>query len=278
MHESWATLGGSSLFIEIEGDGAPALVMPVAWGMSHEFYRILLGDLGLPLTMIHFDAGGTGASSSLIRGWTPARIVDEAEAVRLATGHDRLIIIGHASGAHLALAYALEHPEHTHALILISPFVSYSRADEMSSSRIAKVPNWAAFQKRVAELQRPKISAEDRFRAIFKEQRAIDMLDYGPHYFAMADAADESTFNPAMHDDAETDLMDELHTIEAPTLIISGVHDPLSPIEESRLMAAEFPFVRFIELYRSRHYPFVEQPDEFSHAIRQFLADLADSE
>ncbi|HEV3312475.1 MAG TPA: alpha/beta hydrolase [Chloroflexota bacterium] len=274
MRESWVSLDGASIYVETVGEGRAALVMPVAWGMSHDFYQTLLGVLELGLQLIHFDTEGTGMSSDLPAGWNPARIVDEAEAVRAAGEYARVIVLGHASGAFLAMAYALDHPDHVEALILISPFASYTRANDMSVSRLESAPHWDAFQKRVAEIRKAALTPEDRFRAIFKEQRAVDLVDYGPHYFLMADAADEATFNPQMNEDGEIDFIDELETIEVPVLIISGVQDPLTPIEESRLIAAELPYVRLVELQASGHYPFVEQPDEFAAAISQFMRDI----
>jgi len=274
VSESWVSLDGGTIFVETGANGPPTLVMPVAWGMSHDFYQLLLSELALPLRLIYFDPEGTGMSSLLPPAWNPARIVDEAEAVRSSVEQEQVIVFGHASGAFLGLAYALEHPTHVAAMILVSPFASYGRADEMSARRLESHPNWTAFCKRVADIRRVKLSSQERFRAIFKEQRAVDMFDYGPHYFQMADATDEAVFNMAMHDDRETDLLDELHTIEAPVLIITGVHDPLCPVEESRLIAAELPYVRLIELEATGHYPFVEAAELFDGAVTEFLREL----
>ena len=274
MEEAWIPDHGASIFVESTGEGPTALVMPVAWGMSHDFYRELLGDLELSLRLTHFDPHGTGRSGPRTAGWSPANIVDEAETVREHLGHEQVILFGHASGAFLSIAYALDHPEHATALILSNPFASVQRARELSHDRLEATPNWNAFQKRVSEIRRVELSSEERFRATFKEQRAVDLLDYGPHYFAMADAADAATFNPSMTDDEHTDFLDELSLIDAPVLIITGRYDPIVPVEESRLMAAEFPYVRLIELGASAHYPFVEQPEEFSYAVRTFVEEL----
>lgn len=276
MDASWAAFGGGSIYIETSGRGHDAIFMPVAWGASHDFHKVLLCDVDVSLCISYFDPQGTGMSGGMPAGWTPAQIVDEAEAVRESLGLDQVVLMGHESGAFLSLAYALEHPQRVKAMILISPFASYQRANSMSVGRLESNPNWAAFQKRVADIRRVRLLADDRFRAIFKEQRAVDMYNYGPHYFQMANAADEATFNPAMHDDTETDLLDELHHIEVPVLIVTGVDDPLSPMEESRLIADALPFVRLIELEACGHYPYVEQPELFADAIDQFLTDVSD--
>jgi pimeloyl-ACP methyl ester carboxylesterase len=277
MTESWASLAGGSIYAETVGEGPDALFIPAAWGVSHDFYQVLWSNLDLALRVTFFDPEGTGISSLLPRDWSPARIIDEAEAVRQSMGEEQVILAGHASGAFLSLAYALDHPNRVAAMILVSPFASYARASRLSAGRLEANPNWAAFQKRVADIRRVKLSAQDRFRAIFKEQRALDLFEYGPHYFEMADAADEAVFNPKMHDDVETDVLDELGTIESPVLIVTGVDDPLSPLEECRLIARELPYVRLIELAECGHYPFVEHPDLFTQAVDQFLIDIAEA-
>lgn len=266
---------GGKLYVEVSGEGPSAIVMPVAWGMSHDFHQALLEPLDLPIRLVFFDPEGTGVSTLMPRGWNPARIVDEAESVRESLDLPKAIVLGHASGAFMSIAYALEYPGRIGAMVLVSPYASYTRANELAAGRLEAREGWSSFQTRVSEMRRVDLTPEQRFRATYKEQRTLDLHDYGSHYFEMADAADQASFNPAMADDEETDFLDELHTIEAPVLIVSGLDDPLSPIEESRLMAAAFPFVRLVEFPECGHFPFVEKPDEFVDVVNGFLTDTS---
>jgi pimeloyl-ACP methyl ester carboxylesterase len=275
LADSWVSLDGGSIYVETIGEGEDALVMPVAWGMSHDFHEALIAELDLGLRLNFFDPEGAGISAVPPMGWSPARIIDEAEAVRQSLGLDAITLLGHQSGAFLSLAYALDHPARVKGLILVSPFASYARAAKLGAPRLEAAPHWKAFQQRVSDIRRAKLTRQDRFRAIFKEQRAVDLYAYGPHYFQMADAADEAIFNPEMHDDVETDLLDELHTIESPALVIVGIGDPICPVEEARLIAAELPFVRLIELEECGHFPYVEQPRLFTQAVERFMEDIA---
>jgi len=199
--------------------------------------------------------------------------VEEADSVRDSLGEEQVIVAGHASGAFLALAYALRHPNRVKGLILINPYASYRRINETGTALLEDNPHWRRFNDRVDEIRRVRLSSSERFRAIYKEQRMVDLWDYGIFYFEMADAADMSSFNPAMHDDYDTDLLPDLHTVEAPTLILTGVHDALAPLEESVLIAEKLPFVRLIEFQQSRHFPFVEETEKFSQAVSTFLHD-----
>jgi pimeloyl-ACP methyl ester carboxylesterase len=273
--ERTVEVGGGRVYVETVGEGPPTIVVPVPWGASHELYRSLLGELEIPLQLTYFDPEGTGASTPLPPTWNPGRIVDEIDAVRETVLSDQgVLLLGHAGGAFLAIAYAMDAPEHVDGLILISPYAGYERANAMSVARVESHDNWKSFQNRVAEIRRAALTQTDRFRAIFKEQRVIDMYDYKPHYFAMADAADETDFNPYMHEDSETDLLDELHRIEVPVLIVTGEDDPLSPLEEVRLLADRLPYVRLLEFPRCGHYPFVEYPEAFTTAVEEFVAQI----
>jgi proline iminopeptidase len=247
--------------------------MPVAWGMSHDFYQALLAPLELPLKFAYFDPLGTRRSGPLPADWQPLSIVEEADSVRESLGEEQVIVAGHASGAFLALAYALRYPERVKGVILINPYASYDRVNEAGSMLLEQNPYWRRFNDRVQEIRRVRLSSSERFRAIYKEQRVVDLWDYGIYYFEMADAADMASFNPAMHDDYERDLLPDLGRIQAPTLILTGVHDALAPLEESVLIAENLPFVRLIEFQQSRHFPFVEEAEKFTEAISAFLRD-----
>ena len=171
------------------------------------------------------------------------------------------------------MAYAVSYPDRVKGLILVNPFASYQRVNEAGGVLLEENPYWQRFKDRSTEIRRVRLSPSERFRAIYKEQRIVDLWDYGVHYFEMADAADMSSFNPNMHDDFRTDLLPDLSSIEAPTLILTGAHDALAPLEESVLIAQQLPFVRLIEFQQSRHFPFVEEAEKFSEAVCTFLRD-----
>ncbi len=273
MPEEMVPFGTGETYAKTEGQGPDTLFMPVAWGMSHDFYQALLEPVDLPLRIIYFDPQGTGLSTPLPPAWNPAHILDEAEAVRAWSGAGAPIVAGHASGAFLTLAYALDHPEHVGGLLLLNPFASYARVNQLAEPLLEAHPRWPQFRERTRELGRVALSAEDRFRAVFKEQRSLDMVRSGPYFYEMAEAADLASFNPSMADDAAVDLLDELHAIQAPSLVIAGAEDPLCPASEARLIAAELPFVRLVEIPDAGHYPFVEAAAAVRAAVVAFLRD-----
>lgn len=62
-----------------------------------------------------------GGGRSLAGGpWTVAALVSDMELLRRHWGYQRWLVAGHSWGAHLALFYALAHPERTRTLVLLN--------------------------------------------------------------------------------------------------------------------------------------------------------------
>ena len=107
-------------------------------------------------TRVHrYDQRACGRSSGG-PPFTMARWVADLEELRLHWGHRRWVVAGHSFGAALALAYALEHPEQTEAVLFVSCCVRLAgQSDcyaEFRRARLARIPK--PEQARFAELRR----------------------------------------------------------------------------------------------------------------------------
>ncbi len=67
------------------------------------------------------------------------------------------------------------------------------------------------------------------------------------------------------------DWRERVHSIQAPTLVLHGEGDALSPAVADEVAAA-IPRSRRVLLPHSGHFPFWEAPAEFFAAISEFLA------
>lgn len=63
----------------------------------------------------------------------------------------------------------------------------------------------------------------------------------------------------------------ELSAIAAPTLLVYGEHDPLTPPDVGRRMQAEIPGAELAIIEDSGHLVNMEQPEAFNAAVRDFL-------
>lgn len=67
------------------------------------------------------------------------------------------------------------------------------------------------------------------------------------------------------------DTSDRLHRITAPTLILHGDDDALSPVENAELLAERIPGAELMVLHDVGHSPNVEDPARFNAVVRAFL-------
>ena len=72
----------------------------------------------------------------------------------------------------------------------------------------------------------------------------------------------------------DTDLTEQASCVNAPTLVISGTHDPATPPAQGRLLASAIRGARYFELDAS-HISNVEAAPQFTSALRDFLSGAA---
>lgn len=71
---------------------------------------------------------------------------------------------------------------------------------------------------------------------------------------------------------AHADLRESIAAIRVPTLVIAGLHDPVTTTADADFMAGRIPGARRIDLQAS-HLSNVEATDAFTAAVRTFLAE-----
>jgi 3-oxoadipate enol-lactonase len=67
------------------------------------------------------------------------------------------------------------------------------------------------------------------------------------------------------------DFSQLLPKVRIPTLVVCGDGDPATPPAEGRRIASLIPGARYAEISNTRHYPNVEQPQQFNGALIEWL-------
>jgi pimeloyl-ACP methyl ester carboxylesterase len=77
--------------------------------------------------------------------------------------------------------------------------------------------------------------------------------------------------------DASDDLRFQLEEVTAPTLVITGSQDLLTPIGDAEELAEMIPHARLVELRGAAHGLMVESPNAFNSAVLDFLDETTDA-
>lgn len=194
----------------------------------------------------HGRSGGEGRMT--VKGYAEALI-----AFLDATHVDRAIVAGHSMGGAIAQTLALRHPDRVSALMLIA-----------TGARLRVAP---------AILDGIQDDFEGTINSITQHAWSPDT---DPSMKELGRAALRNTGPDVLLGDFqachEFDVMDRLPRIEAPTLVINGTADVLTPLKYGRFLAEQLPRAQLVTVEGAGHMVMLERSEEVADAIKGFLS------
>lgn len=167
------------------------------------------------------------------------------------------VLVGNSFGGHVALKIALDRPDLVRGLVLAG---SSGLLERTMVSEIQIRPSRDWLNEKIGELffDRSKMRAEDVDRAHReltnrRGARAIVKLSRSAR---------------------RNHLGEQIHRIQAPTLIIWGKEDIVTPPEAAQEFLDKITNSRIVWFDRCGHAPMIECPREFAQAMTDFLADI----
>jgi pimeloyl-ACP methyl ester carboxylesterase len=151
-------------------------------------------------------------------------------------------LVGHSLGGLVCARVAAHRPELVERLVLVAPAGSLERP---------------TFRSNALPLARALVAAQPRFLRLL----AADALRAGPR--TILGAARELLLD---------DVVPELRSIRAETLLVWGERDPLVPPSVGELFRSELRSARLAVLPGAHHVPMFERPREFTALLADFLA------
>jgi len=280
-----ATVNGAKMFFDVEGMGfAPSgndmIEKPVAFvlhggpGLDHSYFKPWLSPLAEDFQLVYIDHRGTGRSERVpLETCTIEQMADDLEELRKQLGLGKITLIGNSFGGMWAQVYAVRYPENLDRLILITTSPSNSFWESAAVELEARA---TPEQKAVGpSLFEGKVTSEEEFMAWWEV-----ML---PLYFYKWDdsiggqmikrGVDDPLVAAYMFENEipKYDVRNQLHLVTVPTLVCSGRHDWVTPVNECEAVAELIPNAELVLFEKSGHMPFIEEPDKFVEVVRDFL-------
>ena len=178
-------------------------------------------------------------------------------------GLSKFMLVGHSLGGLIATTYAITHGERLAALVIVDmgPRIRQSRRMQL----LSRVP---------APIFATEEDLVSRFRLLPEETWAAPEL---LHHIARHSArplpdgrltlkVDRATFVRQPHD-----VSLELARIMCPTLLIRGGESKTLALETVQEMETQCPRVRTVAIPGAGHHVFLDKPEAFLEAVRQFL-------
>lgn len=224
----------------------------IVW--EHEIYRRFLEYLGRHLRMTTFDKRGMGISDRFEGQPTLEQRAGDILAVMDDAGLRRPAVMGLSEGGLMAQLLAAMHPDRVERLVLANSFPgasafieAHAGEDGSHESLVEKmgmfgrlVETWGRDPQFMVDWFAPSQSTNEAFvRWIGRFQRQS------------VTAAD---LQRQLDNIASLDTTERMRDITAPTLVMHGVGDSVTPASAGRGIAASIPDARFVSLATGDHF------------------------
>ena len=258
---------GATLNYEISGQGDPLLLVMGTSG-SLALWGELVPRLSEQYRVIAFDNRGLGGSERGEGEISVASMAADASALLDALEVPRAHVMGWSLGSAVLQEMALERPEQVASAVM---YATWGRCDGFQRSLLTAL--------RLPYVHRDMESALAVAGLAFSPQ----LLDH-PDFAAMLEPMlpafpqDEAQMQVTVEQwDADLlhDTLDRLPGITAPTLVVVGEQDLLTPQWQSKAVADAVPGARF-ELVTgpgSSHGMHIERPDDLLRIVTGFLGE-----
>jgi 3-oxoadipate enol-lactonase / 4-carboxymuconolactone decarboxylase len=255
------TANGVNQYYEFTGpENADTVVFAHSLGCTHEMWDAQIAALSGRYRCLRYDIRGHGHSSVID---SPATIDDLAadligllDALKIANAH----IVGLSLGGMVAQALACEHPQRVRGLILMAtaPYLPpadfwHERAALVRAEGLAELVNIVVERWFTPSFLQSATGEIARIRERFLE---IDRRGYARCCEVIADM----------------DLRERIKKIAAPTLLIFGADDPVTPPAIAEEMSEAIPGAEAIVLPKTRHLLNIERAHVVCAHLHTFLA------
>jgi pimeloyl-ACP methyl ester carboxylesterase len=261
--------GGTQLDVTAFGDeSAPPLLMICATSINQLFYAEMAQALAQNgFRVITYDHRGMGDSPRPDHPMSMADMAEDASALLDALGVAKAHVFGWSLGSTVAQELAIAHPDKVASLLL---WGTWDKVDRFQASVLTNLTcswNNGDMDKAFASLAiafSPELVNSDQFEPLFEQS-----LPAFPRT-----ASQVQTVSEQWEADLAHDTTGRLGGISAPTLVVAGEQDLLTPVNRGQAVADAIPGAT-IEVFTgpgSSHALGVERAEEFLPLVLKHLA------
>ncbi|MDO5521575.1 MAG: alpha/beta hydrolase [bacterium] len=257
------------LFVEdLNPDSENTIVFLHGWPGSHELFEYQFNDLPrMGYRCIGIDQRGFGQSDKPATGYDYDRLSDDVLCIIETLQLKNIILLGHSTGGAIAIRYMARHKQYQVSKLVLCAAAAPSLIRRSYFPYGQKKSDIMGIIKQTYE-DRPEMLRE--FEKQFFYQSVTDA--FSDWFFRLGlKAAGWATAEIAATWLREEALFEDLRKIDAPTLIMHGIHDEVCYFPLAKAQQQGIRNSILIPFEKSGHGLFYEEKDKFNDVLTSFI-------
>lgn len=260
---------GTKIYYELHGDqDKPILLFLNGIMMSTVSWNSFIEPFTRNFRVLLMDFRDQGKSSKMEKQYDISihasdilQLLDELKI-------EKVIPVGVSYGGQVAQIFASTYPERVKALVLantVARIMPYLAELGESWKEAARLEDGEKF----FVLAIPTIYSDyfyNRNLGWLKARQKLFKKALTPEWF--------QGFIRLASSNPDFNTMDQLSSISAPTILLAGDRDTITPIEEMELIEKEIPDTQFVIIHNGGHASFLEKQKEFINIVTGFAVNI----
>jgi proline-specific peptidase len=254
---------------------APPIVMLHGFGVSGHMFDEFAERMQDRYRLLALDQRGHGDSDWSAEGdYSRDAFVSDVEGFRKALGLETFILIGHSMGGLNAVAYTNAYPQHVRALVLVDVGPEAAKEGVDNIVRFTRGPDELEFEEFVEmahrfNQRRTLENIRERMRHRLKPTESGKWTWKFDKRFRQPDSGLKIGSN--LTNDESWQLF---RNLSVPTLLVRGAESDVLTPEVAERCVQEIRRSRLVVIPGAGHSVPGDNPDAFTEAVREFLADV----
>jgi pimeloyl-ACP methyl ester carboxylesterase len=262
-------VGNRGVFYELHGEtgssGVPLVLLNGIGGSCQGWLPLQVAELSKNRQILIFDHRGVGQSDDPGGGFTTKDLAEDTASLLDALEIERADVLGAFMGGMVAQELALQHSDRVRKLVLVG---CYARPD---AKRRMLLEDWSAVANAgvgMESMLRKRLIWTLSEETLEQTDLIETMLDF---FLKEGTPVERDLFVRQCDACLRHDTIDRVGGITAPTLVLCGRQDQLTPPKFHRELAEKIPHSRLVVLDFGAHLVMAESAVRFNRVVDQFL-------
>lgn len=281
-HAHLVNIGDTRLYVVERGQGFPIIVLHGGPGLDHHEFGDYLDSLCDQYRLILIDERAQGQSDPAPLETLSLEIMaQDVSSLASALNLGSYAVLGHSYGAFIALQHAVDFPGAAAGTIISNGLPSAKYLARVAENLANFEPLELRSQVTDSWTREKTAHTQADVASIMNDQWAFQFGNpTDPRILEYIQRTKGSVFAPdvlrhfANQEYGGIEVENKLASITQPVLVIGGRLDRTCVIEGSHSIAAGIPNSSLVVLENSGHMTFVEEPEAYLAAVRNFLEGL----